>query len=931
MRPASALARALAVVLVLVLAPPAAAQHVELAASASEIYAGLPFVLSAQASGFAEAPEPEVSPLAIPGCEVTYLGQTPNVSTMISIVNGRKTESREVKFVYRWRVVASAPGTYRIPEVRVTQGATEAAAPPAQFSAREVASTDEMRLGLELPERPLWVGETFPIAIEWDIRRDVSDQIFVIPLFEREDAFDVEAPPPEDERDRRRRLAFEAGPKTLELPFERSSRTVDGKEYVRFRFEARATAVRAGRFDLAPARVLARVQTGMGRDRFGFPAPRLELRQAEDRPRTVEVRPLPLEGRPASFSGAVGTGFSIEAKADRTVVRAGDPIALEITVRGQGRLEGLRLPPFTGREGGLPPELFSVPDGPVAGEPIGGRDERATAGASPGTSGGRRFVVSVRVRSTEAREIPPLAFSFFNPIAGRYQTVRSEPIALSVGGSALVGAEQVVAGAAPGGSAAGAGPLPTAAPGTAAAPGATASPTGRGGGPERAAAGSGTPIVTAGAGAAAIALGTDLSLSAPETTLRRARTVRTVAPWLVALHAFPLALGGLVLWRARTTGPRRAAREARGALGRALGAIARAERAASARAAGEAIAAALRELARERGREAAAALAPAIERCERASFDPAAAGRPPDPALATEAREAARRSVGQATKGPRDALAAALALALPAALTAGVHVALARSATGTGGEGPEPPAEVASAVARARAAYRAAMDETVPERRAAAFAEAEALYREAAAAWPGAAELEADWGHAALAAHDLGRATLAYRRALARDPSLGRARRNLAWLRERMPAWAPIPPLLGGALTGALPLSRLAPWERLFLAGATFALAVGLAAAGAVYGRRALRAAAVLPGIVWAALGASAALGDPGGSAAAILVADGAILRAADSTGAPAVLAHPFPAGLEVTALEHRDGWTRVELADGTRGWLPADALASVD
>src|SRR4029078_7009343 len=99
----------------------------------------------------------------------------------------------------------------------------------------------------------------------------------------------------------------------------------------------------------------------------GFRTARTQLFQAEDQPRKLEIRPLPLSGRPASFANAVGTGFAIDVQADRTVARAGDPIELTVTVRGEGRLKGLILPDLSA-DGGLSPKLFTLPDQAPAGE-----------------------------------------------------------------------------------------------------------------------------------------------------------------------------------------------------------------------------------------------------------------------------------------------------------------------------------------------------------------------------------------------------------------------------------------------------------------------------------------------------------------------------------------------------------------------------------
>jgi hypothetical protein len=126
------------------------------------------------------------------------------------------------------------------------------------------------------------------------------------------------------------------------------------------------TVSRAGALELAPSRVFAKLESGVGRDAFGFRVAKHKLFKAEDRPRRLSVRPLPQSGRPASFVNAIGTAFSLSVQARRTVAQVGDPIELKIEVRGDGRLEGLSLPRLD-VDGGLDRRLFWVPDETPAG------------------------------------------------------------------------------------------------------------------------------------------------------------------------------------------------------------------------------------------------------------------------------------------------------------------------------------------------------------------------------------------------------------------------------------------------------------------------------------------------------------------------------------------------------------------------------------
>ncbi|MFA7444841.1 MAG: BatD family protein [Flavobacteriaceae bacterium] len=58
---------------------------------------------------------------------------------------------------------------------------------------------------------------------------------------------------------------------------------------------------------------------------------------------SVDVRPLPENGRPDDFSGAVGT-FDLIVKTDKTAVRQGEAIEMEVAVSGKGNLELFSLP-----------------------------------------------------------------------------------------------------------------------------------------------------------------------------------------------------------------------------------------------------------------------------------------------------------------------------------------------------------------------------------------------------------------------------------------------------------------------------------------------------------------------------------------------------------------------------------------------------------
>lgn len=58
---------------------------------------------------------------------------------------------------------------------------------------------------------------------------------------------------------------------------------------------------------------------------------------------TIDVRPLPEAGRPTDFSGAVGT-FDLIVSTDKTAIRQGETIEMDVSVTGKGNLELFSLP-----------------------------------------------------------------------------------------------------------------------------------------------------------------------------------------------------------------------------------------------------------------------------------------------------------------------------------------------------------------------------------------------------------------------------------------------------------------------------------------------------------------------------------------------------------------------------------------------------------
>ncbi|WP_428074165.1 BatD family protein [Candidatus Avelusimicrobium luingense] len=135
-------------------------------------------------------------------------------------------------------------------------------------------------------------------------------------------------------------------------------------------------------------------------------------------PITLRVRPLPAEGRPNSFYGAVGNNFMIHAKAEPTHVRAGEAINVSVMVKGPGNLKATQNLEFPALDG------FKIY--PAA----------ATSGTANGSDGqiqGYKIFKAVFVPVTSGiYTLPRFKWSYFDPTAKAYRTLQTSPIQITV-------------------------------------------------------------------------------------------------------------------------------------------------------------------------------------------------------------------------------------------------------------------------------------------------------------------------------------------------------------------------------------------------------------------------------------------------------------------------------------------------------------------
>src|SRR5207248_6409839 len=133
----------------------------------------------------------------------------------------------------------------------------------------------------------------------------------------------------------------------------------------------------------------------------------------------LEVKPLP-GGAPPTFTGAVGN-FSLTADANPKRVQVGDPITVKVEVAGRGNFDRVSAPDLTDESGWhkYPPSSNFKQDDDV------------------GISGTKTFEMVVSPNEKKSA-LPPVAFSYFDPVKDKYVTLETQAVPLVVEGTGPV-------------------------------------------------------------------------------------------------------------------------------------------------------------------------------------------------------------------------------------------------------------------------------------------------------------------------------------------------------------------------------------------------------------------------------------------------------------------------------------------------------------
>lgn len=427
---------------------------VNLEANRNQLYLGESFILQVNIAGAAAA-EPDLS--QIKNAKIRSLGQQNISKFSISFINGQMTRQEFSGLMINYEITPLVAGSFQAGPVSVTvNGRSYTAAGPALTvtdiekqtmaklaitSSSETVLIDEpfeITLTVQIKCLPDKLSEAEPIfpadppvlTIPWlnpegaaglkgpDLERLLNGLLipnnrpgFAINDYVRQpDLFDFSSLMPGG----RRRAVFA-------LPHRRVRQ--DGNDYVEYQLTLSYTPKDEGNYVFGPAV-------------FKGPVPVVPDDSSQVQglaifavgpASTVRVIPAPEQGRPASFTGAVGSNLASKISLDTTVCAVGDPLKLTLELTGPVRFDKM-LPPKLAQQTNLL-ENFTVYDNTV--QTIKG-DSNC------------QYIYTLRPTRAGAFQVPPIEVAYYDVKSRSYRVVATEPIALVVKRSSEVTAKEIL-------------------------------------------------------------------------------------------------------------------------------------------------------------------------------------------------------------------------------------------------------------------------------------------------------------------------------------------------------------------------------------------------------------------------------------------------------------------------------------------------------
>jgi len=314
---------------------------------------------------------------------------------------------------FTYIVTPTKEGIYEIPAVEVSLGGKTYRTSSLTLkvihsdtnNAGRPANSDKPYFGeLVIPKDSAYVGEQIPIELRFYFNQRIQYQPYPqgqYPIIDGEGFVTKKYPEPNE--------------KQFEL---------NGRPYHVVVYKTALTGVKPGKLELQSATQSFLVSTPFGsRNSPGFVDPFEDYQQqvidVKTNGASIDIKALPAADRPASFSGAVGD-FTLATSAQPSKTKTGDPVSMKVEIKGLGNFDRMERPTLTNTDGWRTYQP----------------SEETAALDDLGLSAVKTFSYPL-VAEKPVSNLPIVEFSYFDPNAEKYVTLKSSPLNIEVDGERL--------------------------------------------------------------------------------------------------------------------------------------------------------------------------------------------------------------------------------------------------------------------------------------------------------------------------------------------------------------------------------------------------------------------------------------------------------------------------------------------------------------
>ncbi|WP_309400079.1 BatD family protein [Cerasicoccus maritimus] len=338
-----------------------------------------------------EAQKPEV-----PGLPMQYLG--PNTQTIMNSTNGHV---RHMYInAYAFRAAPEKPGEYTVPAFKIRVNGQDLEVPAAKLTVLDAQEPDANGNGpavvteIEWPREKFYVGEAIKAKVKLIVDPEQVQRMRVlrdVPFIVKEgDAFTISNFSQSD-----------------------SKRIVrDNQVLEEHSWEVVITPLKTGQQSITLQSDWAVTTKSDRNQRRGrslmdsffinpYDTQQVTLYSEHD---TIDVQPLPNEGQPTYYTGGIGMFTVDKPRLSESTGKAGEPLTMILTVRGQGNFERLQAPTLAESDAWrdyAPEEEFFAAD-------------------QIGYTGAKTFEYTLIPRDSGELTTPEIAFNFFDPETAKY-------------------------------------------------------------------------------------------------------------------------------------------------------------------------------------------------------------------------------------------------------------------------------------------------------------------------------------------------------------------------------------------------------------------------------------------------------------------------------------------------------------------------------